>query len=155
KTGILPSVNNDEIQHANISYDILIKQEEDNIKASVTKLDQTALPQVNKYLQLNNAQIFTEEELNNTEIVKLVLIEQQQKEQESNNSDEEPSKISVSEGFAGLKKFIEFFEQQSDQYFRSEDLNVIRKYLPIMRCKDIKSKKQSSITNFFMPAEAN
>ncbi|CAG8783656.1 21143_t:CDS:1, partial [Cetraspora pellucida] len=69
-------------------------------------------------------------------------MEQQQKEQESDDSDKEPSKISVSEGFAGLKKFIEFFEQQSDQHFRSEDLNVIRKYLPIMRCKDIESKKQ-------------
>ncbi|CAG8751107.1 9557_t:CDS:2, partial [Cetraspora pellucida] len=98
-------------------------QEEDNIEASVTKLDQTALPQVNKYLQLNNAQISTEEELNDTEIVKL----------ESDDSDEELLKILVSEGFAGLKKFIEFFEQQSDQHFRSEDLNIIQKYLPIMR----------------------
>ncbi|CAG8511605.1 10620_t:CDS:2, partial [Cetraspora pellucida] len=111
KTRILPSVNNDEIQHANISYNILIKQEEDNIETSITKLDQTALPQ-------------------------------QQKEQESDDSDKEPLKISVSEGFADLKKFIEFFEQQSDQHFRSEDLNVIRKYLPIMRHKDIESKKQ-------------
>ncbi|CAG8715371.1 15702_t:CDS:2 [Cetraspora pellucida] len=149
------SVDVDNILHANISYDILIKQEEDNIEALVTKLDQTALPQVNKYLQLNNTQISTEEELNDTEIVELVLTEQQQKEQESDDSDEEPSKILVSEGFAGLKKFIEFFEQQSNQHFRSEDLNVIRKYLPIMRRKDIESKKQSSITNFFILAEAN
>ncbi|CAG8507309.1 24852_t:CDS:2, partial [Cetraspora pellucida] len=122
-------------------------QEEDNIKASVTKLDQTALLQVNKYLQLNNAQISTEEELNNIKI--------QQKKQRSDDADKESSKISVSEGFESLRKFIEFFKQQSDQHFKSDDLNVIQKYLSIMRCKNIESKKQSSIRNFFIPAKAN
>ncbi|CAG8680454.1 6975_t:CDS:2, partial [Racocetra fulgida] len=102
-------------------YNTFIKQEEDNIKSSVAELDLTIIPQVNKYLELNNSQIATEE---------------QQKEQDSDDSDEEPLKIPVSEGLLGLKKFVEFFVQQMDPNFKSEDLNIFQKYLSIMRCKD-------------------
>lgn len=155
KTGILPSINYEEIQHATSSYDTFIKQENDNIELSVADLDSSVLPQVNKYLELNNLHIPTVEELSDTEIVELVIAEQQHKEQDSDDSDEEPLTIPASEGLAGLKKFLEFFEQQTDQNFKSEDLNIFRKYLPIMRRKDVESKKQSSIMDFFMSEETS
>ncbi|CAG8545901.1 15498_t:CDS:2 [Cetraspora pellucida] len=142
-------------QYARSSYDTFIKQEEDNIESSFAELDLTVQPHVNKYLELNNTRISTEEVLDDTEIVELVLAEQQQKEQDSDDSDEEPLKILVSEGLAGLKKFVEFFEQQIDQNFKSEDLNIFRKYLAIMRRKDVESKKQSFIMDYFILAEEN
>ncbi|CAG8626404.1 13184_t:CDS:2, partial [Cetraspora pellucida] len=124
------------------SYDTFIKQENDNIELSVADLDLSVLPQVNKYLELNNLYIATVEELSDTEIVELVIVEQQHKEHNSDDSDKEPLTISASEGLVGLKKFLEFFEQQTDQNFKSEDLDVFQKYLSIMRYKDVELKKQ-------------
>ncbi|CAG8802010.1 10459_t:CDS:1, partial [Racocetra fulgida] len=80
--------------------------------------------------------------LNDTEIIELVLAEQQLKEQDSDDSDEESLIIPASEKLAGLKKFVDFFAQQIDPNFKSEDLNIFQKYLSIMRCKDVESKKQ-------------
>ncbi|CAG8650870.1 11623_t:CDS:2, partial [Scutellospora calospora] len=47
KTGILSSINYEEIQDATSSYDTFIKQENDNIELSVADLDSSVLPQVN------------------------------------------------------------------------------------------------------------
>ncbi|CAG8646974.1 1297_t:CDS:2, partial [Cetraspora pellucida] len=116
------------IQHATSSYDTFIKQENDNIELSVADLDSSVLLQVNKYLELNNLYIPTVEELSDTDIVERI-----------NRS----------------KNFLEFFEQQTDQNFKSEDLDVVRKYLPIMRHKDVESKKQSSIMDFFIFEETS
>ncbi|CAG8656529.1 8554_t:CDS:1, partial [Cetraspora pellucida] len=110
---------------------------------------------VNKYLELNNLYIPTVEELSNTKIVELVIAEQQYKKHDSDDSDEEPLTILASEELVGLKKFLEFFEQQTDQNFKSKDLDVFQKYLPIMRHKDVESKKQRSIMNFFIFEETS
>ncbi|CAG8795329.1 22293_t:CDS:1, partial [Cetraspora pellucida] len=81
-----------------------------NIKLSVADLDSSVLPQINKFLELNNLYIPTVEELSDTKIVKLVIAEQQHKEHNSNNLDKEPLTIPASKGLVDLKKFLEFFE---------------------------------------------
>ncbi|CAG8754032.1 7587_t:CDS:1, partial [Cetraspora pellucida] len=79
---------------------------------------------VNKYLELNNLYISTVKKLSNTEIVKFVIVKQQHKKHDLDNSNKEPLTILASEGLVGLKNILEFFEQQTDQNFKSEDLDV-------------------------------
>ncbi|CAG8652468.1 22529_t:CDS:2 [Cetraspora pellucida] len=112
------------LQYATSSYNTFIKQKNIIIKLSVANLDSSVLLQVNKYFELNNSYIFTIEELSNTEIVELVIVEQQHKEHDSDDSDEESLTILASKGLVSLKKFLEFFEQQTNRNFKSEDLDV-------------------------------
>ncbi|CAG8609497.1 20308_t:CDS:2 [Cetraspora pellucida] len=79
KTGILLSINYEEIQYATSSYNTFSKQENNNIELLVANLNLSVLPQVYKYLELNNLYIPTVEELSDTKIVKLVIAEQQHK----------------------------------------------------------------------------
>ncbi|CAG8661494.1 1026_t:CDS:1, partial [Racocetra fulgida] len=91
------------------------------------------------------------EKLKDSEIIKIVLYEANQYENgDSDDSDEEQPKIFISEELMDLNKFISFFEQQTDANFKSEDLKIFRKYLILVNRKYIKSKHQTSISDFFI-----
>ncbi|CAG8588385.1 21201_t:CDS:1, partial [Cetraspora pellucida] len=75
---------------------LLLNKKNDNIELSVADLNSSVLPQVNKYLELNNLYISIVKELSNTKIVKLVIAEQQYKEHDSDDSVEEPLTIPAS-----------------------------------------------------------
>ena len=130
KTGILPSVSYEEIELAACTQDAVLEQQEQDISTLVVDLtsqdpDPEIEDQLNTYLDLNNLHIVTEENLDDSEIIEVVLDEANQFEHgDPDDSDEEEPEISISEGLMGLNKFISFFEQQIDTDFKAEDLKI-------------------------------
>ncbi|CAG8787939.1 8849_t:CDS:1, partial [Gigaspora rosea] len=45
---------------------------------------------------------------------------------------EEQPEVPISEGLMDLKKFISFFEQQTNTGFKAEDLKIFRNYLTLI-----------------------
>ncbi|CAG8773214.1 12421_t:CDS:2, partial [Gigaspora margarita] len=77
----------------------------------------------NAVLEQQEQDIGTLENLDDSEIIKVVLDEANQFEHRNpDDSDEEEPEISISEGLIGLNKFICFFEQQTDPDFKAKDL---------------------------------
>ena len=70
-------------------------------------------------------------------------------ESENDNDDEEIPSISIKKAADGLKTFISFFEQQNDLEFDVNDLHILRKYLQVVRVKEINTRKQSTLDLFF------
>ncbi|CAG8607360.1 3890_t:CDS:1, partial [Cetraspora pellucida] len=62
--------------------------------------------------------------LSDTEIVKLVIVKQQHKEHNLDDLNKELLTILVLEELVDLKKFLEFFEQQTNQNFKLENLDI-------------------------------
>ena len=94
-----------------------------------------------------------EEFLDDKQIIEYIT---KDNEEEEIISDSEPELeiINVKEAAQGLKNFITFFIQQSDNSnFDCEDLKVFRKYSKLMNLKLIESKKQTSINFFFITAD--
>ncbi|CAG8658921.1 11855_t:CDS:1 [Dentiscutata erythropus] len=115
------------LEHQEQDIDILV------IDLTSQDLDPDIESQLNAYLDFNNSHIITEEKLEDSEIIEIVLNEENQCENgDPNDSDEEEIEISVSDRFMGLKKFIGFFEHQTDADFKAEDLKIIRKYLTLV-----------------------
>ncbi|CAG8557609.1 16485_t:CDS:2, partial [Racocetra fulgida] len=146
KTGILAPISHEEIEVATNSQDTLLEHQEQDIDVLMIDLtfqdpDPEIRNQLNTYLNLNDLHIITEEKLDNSEIIEIVLDEANQCEnRDPDNSDEEQPEIPISEGLMGLNKFIGFFEQQTDANFKSEDLKIFRKYLTLVNRKYIESK---------------
>ncbi|CAG8728678.1 728_t:CDS:1, partial [Cetraspora pellucida] len=108
KTGILPLVSHEEIELATHSQDTLLEQQEQDINTLVVDLISQDLEpeienQLNSYLDLNNLHILTEEKLDDSEIIEVVLDEANQYENgDPDDSDDEEPEISISEGLTGL-----------------------------------------------------
>ncbi|RIB28195.1 hypothetical protein C2G38_2158497 [Gigaspora rosea] len=138
KTGILPSVSREKIETAINIQDISSEQQEEDVNDLVIDLtsqdpDPEIEDQLNTYLDLNNLHIITEEKLENSEIIEIVLDEANQREnRDPNDSDEEQPEVPISEGLMDLKKFISFFEQQTNTGFKAEDLKIFRNYLTLI-----------------------
>ncbi|CAG8785603.1 15263_t:CDS:1, partial [Dentiscutata erythropus] len=160
KTGILPLVSHEEIEFAAHNQDTILEQQEQDTDMLVVDLtsqdpDPEIENQLNAYLDLNNLHILTEEMLDDSEIIEVVLDEANQYEHgDPDDSDEEEPEISILEGLMGLNKFIGFFEQQTDPGFKAEDLKIFQKYLALVNQKYNESKRQTSISNFFMPQDS-
>ncbi|CAG8501241.1 13300_t:CDS:2, partial [Cetraspora pellucida] len=153
KTGILSSVSYEEIEVAIKSQDMLLEQQEEDVNDLVidlTSQDPEIKSQLNTYLDLSNLHIITEEKLEDSEIIEIVIDEANQcKNGDPDDSDKEQPEISISEGLMGLNKFISFFEQQIDADFKAEDLKIFQKYLALLNRKYRESKRQASISDFF------
>ncbi|CAG8528831.1 23859_t:CDS:2, partial [Cetraspora pellucida] len=81
---------------------------------------------------LNNSCIITENKLEDSKIVKIVLDkENQHKNGDSDDSDEEEPEILILESLMSLNKFVYFFEQQTDTDFKAKDLKIFQKYLTL------------------------
>ncbi|CAG8695141.1 13004_t:CDS:2, partial [Cetraspora pellucida] len=152
-------VSHEEIDVAVSGHDMLLEQQEEDVNTLVIDLtsqdpDPEIERQLNTYLDLNNSHILTEEKLEDSEIIEIVLDEANQHENgDPDDTDEEEPEISVSEGLKSLNTFIGFFEQQADTDFKAEDLKIFRKYLPLVNQKYIESKWQTSISDFFKPLD--
>ncbi|CAG8800319.1 25274_t:CDS:2 [Dentiscutata erythropus] len=87
--------------------------------------------EIDTYREVNNAQISTEDKLDNHQIVEIVLAEQLEYEQgDLDDSDKEPPNILASEGLNELKNFIlqkpitDFFGRtgtQNNEYFPNKE----------------------------------
>ncbi|CAG8644589.1 3099_t:CDS:2, partial [Cetraspora pellucida] len=131
------NLSHKEIEFAAHNQDTVLEQQEQDIDMLVVDLtSQNSDPeienQLNAYLDLNNLHILTEEMLDDSEIIEVVLNEANQYEHgDPDDSDEEEPEISILEGLMGLNKFIGFFEQQTDPGFKAEDLKIFQKYLAL------------------------
>ena len=65
------------------------------------------------------------------------------------DEDEKIPSVSVKKAVDGLEAFVSFFEQQNDSEFNFDDLRIFRKYLRMVRVKEVNSKKQSMLDLFF------
>ncbi|CAG8501506.1 18667_t:CDS:2 [Dentiscutata erythropus] len=130
RTGILLLVFYEKIKVATDNQDTLLEQQEQDIDSLVINLisqdiDLDVESQLNIYLNLNSSHIITEKKLEDSKIIEIVLDEENQLENEdSNNSDKEEPEITVLEELMRLKKFINFFEQQTNTNFKAEDLKI-------------------------------
>ncbi|CAG8474738.1 13992_t:CDS:2, partial [Cetraspora pellucida] len=130
---ILPSVSREEIDAAVSIQDALLEQQEQDVDTLIADLTSQDLDpeiehQLNTYLDLNNWPIVTEEKLEDSEIIEIVLDEANQVENsDPDDTDEEKLEISALEGLKSLNKFISFFEQQNDTDFKTEDLKIFRR----------------------------
>ncbi|CAG8736310.1 20350_t:CDS:1 [Dentiscutata erythropus] len=149
--GILPLVPHDDVELAQHTYLEIIEYEENEIIDLTESANLTVSQEIDSYREINNAHIPTEEVLNDTQIVETILAEQLEREQgDPEDSDEEPPKISASEGLNGLKTFISFAEQMNnDFFFNNNDIKIFRKYSQLMKRKTTESMKQKSIVYFF------
>ncbi|CAG8819639.1 3567_t:CDS:1, partial [Gigaspora rosea] len=100
KTGILLSVSYEEIELVACTQDAVLEQQGQDISTLVVDLtfqdpDLKIEDQLNTYLDLNNLYIVTEENLDDSEIIEVVLNEANQFEHEDpDDSDEEEPEIS-------------------------------------------------------------
>ena len=153
KTGILPSVTNEEIDDA-----IQIQQEtmDDyaaDIGQMINELD-TDDPSAALLADALNGffrdleEIPTEEILSDDDIIRLIQ-EQENENYENSDSEEEQILVPPSDALKSLQTWITFFEQQKIDEFSIEDMKIFEKYFKMVKRLEQQSRKQVSITDFF------
>ncbi|CAB5393057.1 unnamed protein product [Rhizophagus irregularis] len=141
KTGILPSCDDDNTDEEDLDDDEL-----ENLLINLP--EETA--DVLEYFQLLDREIPTEEHLTEEQIIDMVRNEENQvEESEDDDENEEIPLISVKKAINGLETFVNYFEQQEDSEFNIGDLRIFRKYLRVIRVREINAKKQSTLDGFF------
>ena len=151
KTGILPSLTDEDIDNASQLQQEMADNEIADIDQMIEKLDMNdpsaslLSNTLNSFFQ-DLEEIPTEEILNENDIIRLV-----QEESCDTNSDSEEEEILVpsSEALKSLQIWISFFEQQYIDEFHVEDLNLFKKYFKIVKRLEQQSRKQASIMDFF------
>ena len=125
-------------------------EEEDEIEDLLNELPE--IDEIQEYFQTFDQEIPTEEILTEEQIINMIQADKEDQEMEENENedeDEEIPTVSVKKALDGLKTFISFFEQQNDVEFNVDDLNFFRRYLRVVRVKEINSKKQCTLDLFF------
>ena len=93
----------------------------------------------------------TEEPLTFDEIVGLVNAEDTEDTEDTiDDFDEKTSPVQLKEARIGLETAFKFFEQQpNDVGIDVSDLRVFRKYMNLLKLKELQSKRQQSIDAYF------
>jgi len=154
KTGILPSLTNEDVTDAIQRQREIFNGETDNINEIIGELDTSSDPRAtlladaldNYFHELE--EIPTEELLNDDDIIKLVQDEMRNDEIDENDSEEEQMQVSLSDALKSMQTWVDFFEQKTDE-FNIEDICIFKKYLKITRSLELQAKKQVPITRFF------
>ena len=156
KTGILPTLSNEDIAGAMEFQQEIRDEETANVDQIIRELDvesdhRAALlaDAINDFFLDLEGNIPTEKILNEEDIVKLIQEEACSDENSDDDSDEEPVLVSFSDALKSLKTWMAFFEQQQLDEFDVEDMHVFKKYFNIVQRLELCSRKQMSITNFF------
>jgi hypothetical protein len=151
KTGILPSINYIQREVSSDQIDIEFDIELEDIEDLLDNLPAPFLDTIQQYTK-QLEELPTEEFLNDKQIIEFIT--RNPNEEIISDSESELELINFKEAAQGLKKFITFFSQQSDNSnYNCEDLKVFRKYLKLMNLKLIEDKKQTSINTFYSIAE--
>ena len=151
KTGILPSLSDEDIDDASQIQEEEMDNENADIDQMIKEFDMDNPSTFSLVNALTNffqdfEGIPTEDILDENDIIRLI-----QEEICDQNSDSEEEEILVSSGdaFKSLKTWISFFEQQYIDEFHMEDLNLFKRYFKIVKRLEQQSRKQASITDFF------
>ena len=150
KTGILPSINNIQREISSDQVDIELDAEFESIEDFFDTLSEFTTPfssNIKQYIT-ELEELPVEEFLNDKQIIEYVT--RNPNEEIISDSEPELEIIGIKEATQGLKSFITFFTQQSDDSnFDHKDLKVFRKYSKFMNLKLIENRKQTSINSFF------
>jgi hypothetical protein len=142
KTGILPSY--DEVD---VDDDIIQDfEDDDEIEDLLNELPEN--DEIRDYFQVLDHQIPTEEHLNEEQIINMIRADNEEMEGYENDDEEEIVSIPIQKAVNGLETFINFFEQQNDVAFDFNDLRIFRKYVRVVRVKEINLRKQGTLDLF-------
>ena len=151
KTGILPSLSDEDRDNALQTQQEKLNEEITNIDQMIEELDMDdpsasslASALTNFFQELE--EIPTEDILSEDDIIRLI---QEETCDQDIDSEEEEVLVSSGDALKSLKTWISFFEQQYTDEFHIEDLNLFKKYFKIVKRLEQQSRKQASITDFF------
>ncbi len=154
KIRILPSSANEDIDNAIRAHQETMDLETERINQMIDEFDDPhASPlknAIDDFFQDLEEEIPTEDLLNDDEIIRLVQGEVN--DDENNDSEEDFNElvpVSFVDAIKSLQNWITFFEQQTTNEFKTEDLDIFKKYLNIVRQLELQARKQTSITDFF------
>jgi hypothetical protein len=122
-------------------------EEEDEIEDLLNELPE--IDEIQENFRIFDQEIPSEEILTEEQIINMIQADKEDQEIEENENEDEDEEIPpvlVKKALDGLETFISFFEQQN---FNMDDLNFFRRYLQVVRVKEIDSKKQSTLDLFF------
>ena len=138
KTGILPSLTNEDVTDAIQRQREIFNGETDNINEIIGELDTSSDPcatlladALDNYFHELEEEIPTEELLNDDDIIKLVQDEMRNDEIDENDSEEEQMQVSLCDALKSIQTWVNFFEQQKTDEFNIEDICTFKKYLKI------------------------
>ena len=149
KTGILPTVNNNDIQQALMTEEILNQENQKAIETLLqTNMNEFLKIDINQYLEIIDLTTPTEEPLTDAKIIQLVL-EERDKPKLNDKINQKHHVISTNEAFNSLKTWLQYLEEQENEEIDMKDIQTFRKHMKIMQRKIFESKTQKDITNFF------
>jgi hypothetical protein len=157
KTGILPSLTNEDINNASQIQQRMMDNEIANIDQLIEEFDMDNPDNPSATLladTLNNffhdlEEIPTEEILNEYDIIRLIQ-EETCEEDENSDSEEEEILVPPNDALKSLQTWITFFEQQHIDEFHVEDIDIFKKYFKIVKRLELQSRKQTSIMDFLV-----
>jgi hypothetical protein len=148
KTGILPSDNIDDVDDVN--------NDDDDINSDLNKLEDllSELPEDSdgllEYFQILDKEIPTEEVLTDEQIINFINHDGNEKDDDDDDDDDDSVIPLILAKKAGdsLETFINFFEQQDNDNFDFNDLQIFKKYLRVARFMAFSSKNQTTLDAF-------
>ena len=151
KTGILPSLTNEEIDDAIQIQQEMMDDDAADIGQMINELDMddpsaALLADVLYDFFRDLEEIPTEEILSDDDIIRLI---QDENDENDSNSEEEQILVPPNDALKSLQTWITFFEQQEINEFSTEDMKIFEKYFKIVKQIEHQSRKQVSITDFF------
>jgi len=155
KTGILPSLTNEDITNAAQAQQERVDDEVADIDQIIRELNVAENPHgaaltnaIHDYIY-DLEEILTGDILNDDDIIKLVQEEMRSDEINKNDSEEKEIQVYFSDALNAIQTWVKFFEQQQSDKFNVEDLHIFKKYLKITKQLEFQAKKQIPITQFF------
>ena len=151
KTGILPSLSDEDRDNALQIQQEVIDKEVADINQIINELDMDDPSAASFANTLNNffrdlEGIPTEDILDENDIIRLV---QKETYDENSDSEEEDTLVSPGDVLKSLGTWISYFEQQYDDEFCVEDLNLFKRYFKVIKRLEQQSRKQASIMDYF------
>lgn len=151
KTGILPSLSDEDRDNASQTQQGMIGNEIAEIDQMIRGLDMDdpsaalLVNELNDFFQ-DLEEIPTEKILDENDIIRLI---QDDTRDEDSDSEEEEVVVSSGDALKSLQTWITFFEQQPIDEFRIEDISLFKRYFKIVKRLEQQSRKQASILDFF------
>ncbi|CAB5373885.1 unnamed protein product [Rhizophagus irregularis] len=107
-----------------------------------------------EYFQMLDKKIPTEEVLTDEQIINFIQRDENEKDDNNNDDDDDDDDdvivplISAKKAVDLLETYIKYFEQQNDDDFDFNDLQIFKKYLRVTRFKAFNSKNQTILDTF-------
>ena len=151
KTGILPSLSDEDRDNASQIQQEMMDNEKSDVNQMIEELNVDDPFAASLANALNNffqdlEEIPTEDILNENDIIRLV---QEESHDENSDSEEEDTLVSPGDALKSLETWISFFEQQYYDEFCVEDLELFKRYFKIIKRLEQQSRKPASIMDYF------